>query len=227
MKPLRIVIPVYRETELDKLVEYLYDNAFDSSSFEIVFADFQDSSDLNHSAARKKNSPKKGRAAQMNFGAENFHGDILYFLHADSFPPEHFDLLIQESIKNGADAGCFKMRFDTNNVFLNAFSWFTQFNLNLCRGGDQSLFIKTQTFTEIEGFDEHMTIMEDLEIIGRIRKEHQFSVVTSAEIITSARKYRKNGIYKLQFLFGLLHLQRVFGRSPQKMSAFYQKYITG
>ena len=34
---------------------------------------------------------KKGRAAQMNFGATNANGEILYFLHVDTLPPEGFD----------------------------------------------------------------------------------------------------------------------------------------
>ena len=36
-------------------------------------------------------SSKKGRAKQMNFGAQKATGNILYFLHADTFPPKHFE----------------------------------------------------------------------------------------------------------------------------------------
>ena len=41
----------------------------------------------------------RGRAKQMNLGAQHAKVDILYFLHADSFPPKNFDKLIIEQVE--------------------------------------------------------------------------------------------------------------------------------
>src|SRR5690606_6336964 len=83
---------------------------------------------------------ERGRAKQMNLGAQKAKGNILYFLHADSFPPQHFDTFIINEVINGKQAGCFRMQFNSNHWWLKLAGWFTKFNWKICRGGDQSLF---------------------------------------------------------------------------------------
>ena len=58
-------------------------------------------------------------------------GDILYFLHADTFPPVGFDLAILEAVGKGREAGCFRMRFDYKSRFLSFFAWCSCINHNL------------------------------------------------------------------------------------------------
>src|SRR5690606_15183548 len=106
------------------------------------------------------NSPK-GRAKQMNVGAEKATGEILYFLHADSYPPENYDQFIIDEAKKGFLAGCFRMRFDSNHPGLKFSQWFTRFNYKSCRGGDQSLYILKRVFKELKGYNENYIIYED------------------------------------------------------------------
>jgi hypothetical protein len=80
---------------------------------------------------------EKGRAIQMNVGAKAATGNILYFLHCDSLP-RHFDRII-DTVQNGNQAGCFRMKFDYRHPVLMISQWFTRFNHISCRGGDQSL----------------------------------------------------------------------------------------
>ncbi len=83
-----IIIPTYNEEEtLDDLLVYLKQNA-KTSDHEIIIAD-GGSRDNTLSIANKHQTKivhcgRKGRAAQMNEGAEKASGSILYFLHADS-----------------------------------------------------------------------------------------------------------------------------------------------
>jgi len=72
-------------------------------------------------------SHKKGRAVQMNLGAQYAQGPFLYFLHADSFPPKDFDALILDEIEKGQRAGCFRMRFDHSHWWLKLAGWLTRF----------------------------------------------------------------------------------------------------
>ena len=51
----------------------------------------------------------------MNLGAKFAKGHILYFLHADSFPPKNFDKLIVNEVKKSNEAGCFIMKFTSYN----------------------------------------------------------------------------------------------------------------
>ena len=119
----------------------------------------------------------KGRAKQMNLGAKHAKGNILYFLHADSIPPKHFDQLIISEVKKDNKAGCFRMQFDSNHWWLRLASWLTQFSWRACRGGDQSQFITKELFDEIGGYDESYIIYEDNILINQLYTRNQYVVI--------------------------------------------------
>lgn len=102
--------------------------------------------------------------------------------------------------------------------------WFTRFNHISCRGGDQSLFVAKTLFKEIKGFDERFRIYEDNEIISRLYAQKQF-VVLPATVVTSARKYLQNGVWRLQYHFSIIHLKRRLGHSTESMLVYYRKKI--
>ncbi|MEI7695959.1 MAG: TIGR04283 family arsenosugar biosynthesis glycosyltransferase [Chlorobium sp.] len=166
----------------------------------------------------------QGRAIQMNCGARLAGGDILYFLHADTLPPETFVDDIRSAATAGKKAGCFRMSFDNNHPFMTLFGWFTQFPFLICRGGDQSLFIDKGLFLRIGGFDETMLIMEDYDIITRIDRLEQFHILETA-VTTSARKYLRNGIMPLQMSFGTIHLMYALGFDQAAMIRYYRENI--
>ncbi|MDZ7716751.1 MAG: TIGR04283 family arsenosugar biosynthesis glycosyltransferase [Balneolaceae bacterium] len=155
--------------------------------------------------AKLVESPQKGRAAQMNYGASFAKGSILFFLHADTVPPIHFDKKIISEVEKGIDAGCFQLSFDWNHPFLKFYSWCTKFNVDAFRFGDQGLFISREIFQEIGGFHADYFLMEDHEIVRRIKKEYSFKIMAQ-KVITSARKYKKNGVVKLQLIFTLIYV---------------------
>ncbi|WP_190809927.1 TIGR04283 family arsenosugar biosynthesis glycosyltransferase [Flagellimonas sp. S3867] len=167
---------------------------------------------------------KKGRARQMNFGAKHAQGEILYFLHADTLTPKHFDTTILNAIDEGHESGCFRMQFDTKNPILRFFAWLSHINHTLCRGGDQSLFIKRELFELNEGFNEDYLIYEDTEFITRLYRQTKFKVLSEA-VITSARKYREKGWVRIQFHFGMIHLKNYLGAGPKELFQYYSKHI--
>ncbi|MEL7833088.1 TIGR04283 family arsenosugar biosynthesis glycosyltransferase [Fodinibius sp. Rm-B-1B1-1] len=169
-------------------------------------------------------SPRKGRAAQMNFGAEQANGRLLYFLHADTHPPKDFDDKMLQAVNNEWDAGCFRLRFDSDNLFLKCYAWFTRFDVDLFRFGDQSLFIKRQLFFEIGEFREDHIVMEDQEFVKRVKKEHTFTILDEV-VITSAEKYRNNGMVKLQLVFMLILILYYLGASQERLVQIYKRFI--
>ena len=169
-------------------------------------------------------STRAGRGTQMNAGAKTATGNILYFLHADSIPPSGFVDDILGKIDSGYIAGCYRLRFDYNHWFLKANAWFTRFNVNAIRFGDQSLFVRKSDFETIGGFREDLIIMEDQEIIHRIRTKGRFAVI-AGYVTTSARKYRVNGIYRMQGVFFYIYFAYVFGASQQKLVSIFKKFI--
>ena len=163
MNKISIIIPILNEVEtIEILLNHLLLNSSKENISEIIIVD-GGSTDGSQSIIPKFLNvtllhSEKGRAKQMNFGAKLATGNILYFLHADSFPPTDFDQAIINEIKKGNQAGCFKMQFNSNHWWLKIASWLTQFNWRACRGGDQSQFITKKLFQEIGGFNESYII---------------------------------------------------------------------
>jgi rSAM/selenodomain-associated transferase 2 len=169
-------------------------------------------------------SERKGRAAQMNAGAEVAKGEILYFLHADSVPPQSFTTQIWDVYKKGVISGCFRLAFDYSHWFLKANCWFTRFNVNAVRFGDQSLFVTKEVFQKVGGFKEELFMMEDQEIIHRIKKQGNFKVMNDV-VVTSARKYLDNGVYRMQAIFYRIWLLYYLGFSQEYLLKLHRRLI--
>ncbi len=166
----------------------------------------------------------KGRAKQMNLGALAAKGEILYFLHADSLPPAKFIEYILDAFRNGALCGCFRLAFDVDHWFLKANSWFTRFDVNAVRFGDQSLFVAKEVFNKSGGFREDLLMMEDQEIIHRIKRHGKFKVLNHS-VTTSARKYVDNGIYRMQGIFYRIWALYYLGYSQDYLLQLHQRLI--
>ena len=169
-------------------------------------------------------SQRKGRSAQMNAGATVATGAVLYFLHADTLPPLHFTNDILDAVQKGYSAGCFRLSFDHSHWFLRANCWATRFDVDAIRFGDQSLFVQKKIFVQIGSFCEKHVVMEDQEIIKRLKKKVRFSVLKKP-VLTSARKYLENGIYKTQAIFFVIYFMYQLGYPQHKLVATYRKLI--
>jgi rSAM/selenodomain-associated transferase 2 len=169
-------------------------------------------------------SDRKGRAVQMNKGAAQAKGEILYFLHADSMPPRGFADQILNICHKGVVGGCFRLAFDYNHWFLKANCWFTQFDVNAVRFGDQSLFVTKEVFVKIGGFREYLQMMEDQEIIHRIKKQGRFKVMDDV-VITSARKHINNGVFRTQGIFYRIWALYYMGYSQNQLLKLHRKLI--
>lgn len=223
-----IVIPVINEEDnLSRLIPYLKTVAETPENMELIVVDggsTDRSVEIATSLGAVVENSVQGRAFQLNKGARLAKGDILYFLHADSFPPQAFDRLIRKANSLKSEAGCFRLKFDSSSKFLGIFAWFSRFNFLLCRGGDQSLFITKNLFNSLGGFDESYRVYEDNEFIGRIYRVSKFKVLPQ-KIKTSARKYRLNGFIKLQYHFARIHLMYFRGYRPEVLYAYYNRHI--
>ncbi len=234
MNKISIVIPILNEAEnITNLLNHLIKNSTKKNISEIIIVDGASVDGSQHIVEDYiiKNNFKillshshKGRAKQMNLGVNYATGNILYFLHADSFPPVNFDKHILNEIEKENAAGCFRMKFNSSHLWLKLAGWLTQLPFKCCRGGDQSLFVTKSIFNKIGGFDENFVIYEDNDFISKLYKLNQF-VVIQKWLVTSPRCYSKNGIWKLQWHYWTIHLKKFFGASSQELNQYYKKYI--
>ena len=165
----------------------------------------------------------KGRAEQANAGAKRASGNVLYFLHADGRPPVGWQKMIIEELEQGAAAGCFRMKWNDGHILLRFFSWWTRFFREKFRGGDQSLFVKRALFEQIGGY-KGLPLFEDVEIIERIAQHGRFTVIKSP-IVTSARRYRKVGVWRLQWYYTILHTMYRMGYPMDRIKKQYDKTV--
>lgn len=245
---LSIIIPVFNEAEtIKKFLHYVIKNLSGEIKVEILIIDGGSEDKTEAQVLKflkdflekplKPNSNKynafikikflnseQGRAKQMNFGAKNATGEILYFLHADSLPPQNFDFYILKEVQKGNPAGCFRMKFDSSHWWLQLAGWLTKYKWKGCRGGDQSQFITKSLFEEIEGFDENYVIYEDNILINELYKRNKFVVIPEV-LTTSARRYREKGIWNLQYHFWVIHLKRWLGADAKELYEYYAKHL--
>lgn len=230
-----IIIPTLNEAEnIERLLAHIISHASENNHYDICVVDAYSTDDTKLLVRRFIDKhpevtiqcilSEKGRAKQMNKGVYSTKGEILYFLHADSFPPKNFDAFIRNEVNQGNTAGCFTMKFDSNHWWLKLAGWLTQFNSIACRGGDQSLFITRDLFNELGGYDEKYTIYEDQDLISKLYARKNFTIIKQW-LTTSARRYESNGIWKLQYHFWTIYVKKFFGATADELHDYYLKYI--
>lgn len=223
-----IIIPTYNEgAVIARLVQAL--RQYDAQGqVEVLVVDAH-SPDGTAAAARQAGAtvllaPKAGRAVQMNYGAAHAIGDILYFVHADVGIHPAYVATLQAAVAQGHAAGCYRFRFDSPHPLLRINSFGTRFKGIMSRGGDQTLFITRALFERLGGFDERFVIMEDFEIIQRIRRVASFFIVPQ-DVLVSARKYETNGWLRVQLAnltaFSLFFLKA----SPVRIARTYKAML--
>ncbi len=223
-----IIIPTFNEVDfIGPLIRHLRDSGGEHVA-DIIVVD-AGSTDDTVAVARELNaqvvmSPQKGRAVQMNLGADMAKGDVLYFVHADSLPPSSFVTDIVEEVSQGYEIGCFRFCFRSKKVMLKFNAYCTRFDRIMCRGGDQTLFITQQLFRNLGGYQNDFVIMEDYDLIIRARKVAKFKIIPK-DVSVSARKYDDNGYLRVNLANFTIFMLYFMGFSQQTLVRTYKRMI--
>ncbi len=198
--PISIIIPTCNEAgNIGPLIAYLKQYG-GTALAEILVCDggSTDATAAVAAAAGARVVPAaKGRAMQMHAGAAIAAGDTLYFVHADTFPPQGFAQDITTAVQQGYAIGRYRTRFDSRAWLLKLNAWFTRFDWWMCYGGDQTLFITKAVYQLAGGFNTTMLIMEEYEFTERARAYGRYLVLPGAATV-SARKYEGRSWLQVQ-----------------------------
>ena len=187
--------------------------------------------------ARVLTANQRGRSLQMNLGAEAATGDILCFLHADTFVPDDLVAVIEETLADQTVAGGGFISLMTGSQttrwgislhnYLKTYYAPLLFRPHLfVKGlrllfGDQVMFCRRQDFWECGGFDNSLPILEEgdlcLKLVkrGRIRQVNRI-VQSSDRRVARWGSLKATAIYLyIGFLWGL-------GVSATYLKRFYE-----
>ena len=146
-----IVVPVYNEEKV--LGKEMEGFRLMGKEAEIVFADGGSTDGTREICGRVGKIVKtgKGRARQMNAGADEASGDILFFLHADSRVAAPALEAIGESVKKGAPGGCLTQRIDNGKSIFRVIEKIGNARARARKVfyGDQGIFVDRNVFRRL------------------------------------------------------------------------------
>lgn len=223
-----MIIPTFNEaSNISFLIDYLIQNG-DNLLNEIIVCDAgsidQTLALATGAGARVVISDEKGRASQMNHGASSATGDIFYFVHADTLPPQSYAEDIRRAVSEGYDLGRYRSAYRSNNPLLKINAFLSRFDTLEGMGADQTVFITRKLFQESGGFNSSLKIMEEFEFCSRVRKSKRYKIFTKPALI-SARKYETNSWLTIQLAnYKIIRMYKA-GASQESMVTAYKKML--
>jgi rSAM/selenodomain-associated transferase 2 len=164
----------------------------------------------------------RGRAAQMNAGAEHARGDVLLFLHADTVLPDDADRLILDGLRaSNRGWGRFDLRIDGRHWLLPLIALGMNLRSRLTRvcTGDQCIFVSRDLFMRLGGYPP-IELMEDIALTKRLRCDGP-PLRLSPAVITSSRRWERHGVARTMLFMWWLRLRYFFGASPARLARLY------
>ncbi|MGD0275976.1 MAG: TIGR04283 family arsenosugar biosynthesis glycosyltransferase [Syntrophales bacterium] len=223
-----IIIPVFQEyTDINRAIAWIRGLKV-HGDVEIVIAD----GDLKGSTIQtisdssvKKVISEKGRGIQLNTGADVATGDVLIFLHADTALPATALEQVHTLIRGEGEyvGGAFDLRIDSNRLVYRLIEKAASWRSRLTRipYGDQAIFISASYFRHIGGF-RNIPIMEDVDLMKRIKNDGRKIILLNDQAITSARRWETEGAFQCTLRNWILITLFSFGVSPEKLAHFYR-----
>ena len=157
------------------------------------------------------------RAELMNAGAAAAQGGVLFFLHADSFPPSDALALIAHALADPRTVGgAFEHRFAEPVWSLRAITLINRVRYRLTRNyyGDQGQFVRADVFHALGGFRD-LRLMEDLDFAQRLKRRGR-SVLIRTPLVTSGRRFLARGPWRTFFFIVWLLARWTLGLDTER-----------
>jgi rSAM/selenodomain-associated transferase 2 len=171
------------------------------------------------SGARVVPAPR-GRARQLNAGAGAARGEWLLFLHADSrLPPAAQRALL--NVVNGPvllGAAVFRFAIDLPPPWRHVVESGQALREAVWRlpYGDQGLLVRRELFEAVGGYPD-LPLMEDVAMIRALRQRTSIERLPAA-LVTSGRRYRRDGVVRTSLTHTVLIALFFLGVSPMRLA---------
>ncbi len=168
-------------------------------------------------------SAQRGRALQMNTGAQQASAEVLLFLHADTLLPRDADALIAKALTDGATVwGRFDVRIAGQAPLLSVVAAFMNLRSRWSgiATGDQAIFMTQAAFNEAGGFP-NQPLMEDIEISKRLLAQSRPACLRE-RVVTSGRRWESRGVWRTIALMWRLRLAYWCGVPAERLARHYR-----
>jgi rSAM/selenodomain-associated transferase 2 len=220
-----IVIPTYNESST---IESTLINLFEiiSTGDEVIIVDGLSEDETKEIAGKftqaKLVTSKRGRALQMNMGAEKAENEYILFLHADTIiSATCLTMLKNEIISNRIGWGWFPIKLNSPKFIFRVLELGANMRTSFTGTplGDHGIFVKKDLFCEVGGFPE-MPIMEEIEFVRKLKKISK-GVEILSPVRTSVRRFERSGVLKTFVTMWILRILYYLGMPPETLLRYY------
>lgn len=164
----------------------------------------------------------RGRASQMNAGAQAASGKVLLFLHSDTILPEDIVRQLKMALSDShVVGGAFKVKIDSPGLFFYLASLGSNLRASLTGifFGDQAIFARRNIFLQVGGYPS-IELMEDWELSLKLRRVGK-TLLLPGPVTTSPRRWLIYGKWRTGWLIHKIKILYLIGVSPAKLKRMY------
>lgn len=162
----------------------------------------------------------------MNAGAAIATGEWLLFLHADSTLPAGWFAAIAD-LPGDVAGGWFQFALADPAWQARVIERLTAWRVTQLRlpYGDQGVFVRRRVFQQLGGFQD-FPLMEDVEFVRRLVRAGR-AVELPLPLLTSARRWRRDGWFRRSTRNVLLVALYSLGVKPERLARWYRSAARG
>lgn len=220
-----IIVPALNEAEL--ICAFLRRLRAVAPGAEIVVVDGgsdDGTAELSAGLADRVLKVPRGRARQMNAGADIARGEVFWFLHADSLiPPNALEEIAKTLREDSNVGGCFRLRLPGQEWIYRVSDSLGNLGVHIFGFalGDHGIFCRRRAFSSAGGFPE-IPLMEDAEFYRSLRR---WGVMRQSRmaIVGNPRRYEQLGPYRTTLYYFVILGLYVLGAKMSMLTSVYRK----
>ena len=220
-----IIVPALNEAELIRA--FLQHLRAVAPRAEIIVVDGgsdDGTAELSAGLADRVLTVSRGRGRQMNAGARVAHGEVFWFLHADSVIPPHALEELARILREDSNAGgCFRLRLPGREWIYRVSDSLGNLGVHIFGFalGDHGIFCRRRAFWSAGEFPE-IPLMEDAEFYKSLRRCGRMRQSRMA-IAGNPRRYEQLGPYRTTFYYALILGLYVVGARVSTLTSVYRR----